>query len=54
MAKFKRGVLYTLFEHPFLGGVTVKGVRRCSARRARRIRGFNPHRRQGMLSEFEN
>ena len=24
----------------------VKGVRRCRARRARRIRGFNPHRRQ--------
>ena len=24
--------------------ITVKDVRRCSARRARRIRGFNPHR----------
>ena len=40
--------LYTLFELPFLGclgGVMVKGVRHCSAGRARRIRGFNPHRR---------
>ena len=37
--------LYTLLEHPFwgcLGCVMVKDVRRCSARRARRIRGLNP------------
>ena len=27
-----------------LDGVMVKDVRRCSARRAHRIRGFNPHR----------
>ena len=41
--------LYTLFEHAFWGcldGVMVKGVRRCSARRVRHIRGFNPHRRK--------
>ena len=47
--------LYTLFEHPFwgcLGGVIVKGVRRCSARRAHRIRGFNPHRRQNIYMDY--
>ena len=30
----------------------VKGVRRCSARRARRIRGFNPHRRQNIYMDY--
>ena len=37
------GSLYMLLEHPFWGcldGVMVKDVRRCSARRAHRIRGF--------------
>ena len=32
-----------------LDDVMVKDVRRCSARRARRIRGFNPHRSQNFI-----
>ena len=35
-----------------LCGVMVRGVRRCSARRARRIRGFNPHRRQNIYMDY--
>ena len=30
----------------------VKGVRRCSARRARRIRGFNPLRRLNIYMDY--
>ena len=30
----------------------VKGVRHCSARRARRIHGFNPHRRQSIYMDY--
>ena len=30
----------------------VKDVRRCSARRARRIRGFNPHRRPKIYMDY--
>ena len=30
----------------------VKGVRRCSARRARRICGLNPHRRQNIYMDY--
>ena len=47
--------LYTLFEHPFWGcldGVMVKDVRRCSARRARRIRGFAPHRSRNIYMDY--
>ena len=35
-----------------LDGVMVKGVRRCSARRARRIRGFNPHRSRNNYMDY--
>ena len=30
----------------------IKGVRHCSARRARGIRGFNPHRRQNIYMDY--
>ena len=30
----------------------VKGVRHCSARRARRILEFNPHRRQNIYMDY--
>ena len=30
----------------------VNGARRCSARRARRIRAFNPHRRQNVYMDY--
>ena len=30
----------------------VKGVRGCSARRACRIQGFNPHRRQNIYMDY--
>ena len=44
-----------LFEHLFWGcldGVMVKDVRRCSARRARRIRGFAPHRSRNIYMDY--
>ena len=47
--------LYMLLERPFWGclnGVMVKDVRRCSARRARRILGFNPHRSLNIYMDY--
>ena len=35
-----------------LDDVKVKDVRRCSARRARRIRGFNPHRSRNIYMDY--
>ena len=35
-----------------LDGVMVKDVRRCSARRARRIRGLNPHRSRNIYMDY--
>ena len=35
-----------------LDGVMVKDVRRCSARRARRIRGFDPHRSRNIYMDY--
>ena len=35
-----------------LDGVMVKDIRRCSARRARRNRGLNPHRSQNIYMDY--
>ena len=35
-----------------LDGIMVKDVRRCSARRARRIRGFNSHRSRNIYMDY--
>ena len=52
-------LLYVLLEHLFehlfggcLNGVMVKDVRRCSARRPRRIHGFDPHRSRNIYMDY--